>query len=59
MDYDSAILKVGGFGKYQRTFLFVVSLASIFNAMTTFALTFAFGEHVHRWVGFCIYDKYS
>jgi hypothetical protein len=46
MDYDSVILKVGGFGKYQKTFLFVVSLASIFNAMTTFGLTFAFGEHV-------------
>jgi len=48
MDYDRVILKVGGFGKYQKTFLFVVSLASIFNAMTTFGLIFAFGEHIHR-----------
>lgn len=48
MEYDNVIHKIGGFGKYQKTFLFVVSLASIFNAMTTFGLTFAFGEHVHR-----------
>lgn len=48
MEYDSVIKKIGGFGRYQKTFLFVVSLASMFNAMTTFGLTFAFGEHVHR-----------
>ena len=48
MEYDIVIHKIGGFGKYQKTFLFVVSLASIFNAMTTFGLTFAFGEHVRR-----------
>jgi hypothetical protein len=57
MEYDSVIKKIGGFGKYQKSFLFVVSLASTFNAMTTFGLTFSFGEHVHRWVWFCIYEK--
>jgi hypothetical protein len=36
MEYDSVFRKIGGFGKYQKTFLFVVSLASTFNAMTTF-----------------------
>ena len=57
MEHDSIILQIGGFGKYQKTFLFIVSLASIFNAMTTFGITFAFGEHAHRWVWLCINEK--
>jgi hypothetical protein len=29
MDYDSVILKVGGFGKYQKTFLFVFTAIKV------------------------------
>ena len=54
MDYDRIINKIGGFGKYQKVFLIVVSLSSALNAMTSFVLNFVFGEHAHRYVGFVL-----
>ena len=52
MEYDNIIRQVGEFGKYQKVFLVIVAISSIFNAMTTFALNFVFGEHAHRYVIF-------
>ena len=52
MDYDRIINKIGGFGKYQKVFIIVVSLSFLLNVMTTFVLNFVFGEHAHRYVGF-------
>ena len=52
MDYDSIINTIGGFGKYQKVFIIVVSLSFLLNVMTTFVLNFVFGEHAHTYVGF-------
>jgi len=48
MDTDAAMPKVGEFGKYQKVFLVVLPLSSIFNGMTRFVLNFSFGEQTHR-----------
>jgi len=48
MDYDKVVKKIGGFGRYQKYCLFLLSLSSVFNALTTYALNFVIGEHNHR-----------
>jgi len=48
MDYDKVVNKIGGFGRYQKYCLFLLSLSSVFNALTTYALNFVIGEHNHR-----------
>ena len=49
-EYDTVVNKMGGFGKYQKMILLLLSISPIFNALTTFAMNFTFGEHKHRWV---------
>lgn len=48
MEYDAIVNKIGGFGKYQKMIIVLLSIAPIFNALTTFAMNFTFGEHKHR-----------
>ncbi|CAC5365075.1 SLC22A4_5 [Mytilus coruscus] len=48
MEYDAIVNKIGGFGKYQKIIIVLLSIAPIFNALTTFAMNFTFGEHDHR-----------
>ncbi|XP_063424896.1 organic cation transporter protein-like isoform X2 [Mytilus trossulus] len=48
MEYDAIVNKIGGFGKYQKMIIVLLSIAPIFNALTTFAMNFTFGEHEHR-----------
>ena len=52
MEYDTILKKVGECGNYQKMFLVLVAMASVFNALTTFAIVFVFGEHAHRYVFF-------
>lgn len=47
-EYDTVVNKMGGFGKYQKMILLLLSISPIFNALTTFAMNFTFGEHKHR-----------
>ncbi|XP_063422629.1 organic cation transporter protein-like isoform X1 [Mytilus trossulus] len=59
MEYDNIIRQVGEFGKYQKVFMVIVAISSIFNAMTTFALNFVFGEHAHRCKISALDDHYT
>ena len=58
VDFDEVLSKVGGFGRYQKTFYFLLCLPAMFTATITLANTFITAEPQTRCaIPFCD-DKY-
>ncbi|XP_071133848.1 organic cation transporter protein-like [Mytilus edulis] len=48
MNYDKLLMKIGGFGRFQKRMLALLMIPPFLDPMTSYMLTFILGDHKHR-----------
>ena len=48
MNYDDILQLLGGFGKYQKLLLLLITIPVCFDGITTMMLVFILGDHNYR-----------